>query len=67
MVNARWSTVLCACSTGVFAVEERQHGRVPSVAVRDPEKGSVLEAPHELKSDHVLIESLTLVEIVDTA
>jgi hypothetical protein len=28
---------------GVFAVEERQYGRVPSVAVGDPEKGRVLE------------------------
>ena len=51
---------------GRIAVEERKHGRVPSVAIRDSEKGSVLEAPHELEADHVRIESLTLIEIVDT-
>jgi hypothetical protein len=50
---------------GGLAVEERQYSCAPSVALRDPEKGSMLKAPQEFKTDHVRIESLRLIEIVD--
>jgi len=57
---ARWSTVLCACSIGFFA--QRQHGRAQRSHPPDPEKRQRARSAFlgELKTDHVLIESLTL-------
>jgi hypothetical protein len=49
-----------------LSVEQRKDCCVSGIAIGDPEKGGVIEAFHDFETDHILIEGLAPIKIVDS-